>query len=54
VLDRRRSAGPAREQLSDAQLASAVALARRIETEGDELLRKLNTRSLRWRGKTVR
>lgn len=52
VLDRRRSAGPAREQLTDTQLAYAVDLARRIAVEGDTLLRDLNDQSLRWRGKT--
>ena len=49
ALDRRRS--PAFAQLDDAQLAAAVALAERVATEGDPLLRELNTRSLAWRGK---
>jgi hypothetical protein len=49
VLDRRRS--PAFEQLDDAQLAAAVALAERLLTEGDPLLRELDARSLAWRGK---
>jgi hypothetical protein len=49
VLDRRR--GPAFTQLSDDQLRSAIALAERILTEGDPLLRRLNDQSLRWRGK---
>ena len=52
VLDRRRS--PAFGQLDDAQLAAAVALAERIATEGDPLLRELNARSLAWRGKAPR
>jgi hypothetical protein len=52
VLDRSRSAGPARQQLDDEQLATAVALGRRVEAEGDALLRELNARSLRWRGKS--
>lgn len=42
---------PAYRQLSDEQLTGAVELARRIEQEGDELLRRLNQNSLRWRGK---
>lgn len=42
---------PAHRQLSDEQLAAAVTLARRIEAEGDDLLRDLNRQSLRWRGK---
>ena len=49
VLDRRSS--PAFAQLDDERLAAAVALAERIATEGDPLLRKLNARSLAWRGK---
>ncbi|KQY06819.1 hypothetical protein ASD37_11760 [Mycobacterium sp. Root135] len=49
VLDRRRS--PAFDQLDDEQLANAVALAERIATEGDPLLRRLNAQSLLWRGK---
>lgn len=48
VLDRHRS--PAFAQLDDAQLRYAVDLARRIEAEGDSLLRRLNDQSLRWRG----
>jgi hypothetical protein len=52
VLDRRRS--PAFAQLDDAQLAAAVALAERIATEGDPLLRELNAHSLAWRGKASR
>ncbi len=48
VLDRRR---PAYRQLDDAQLAGAVALGERLLVEGDALLRGLNARSLRWRGK---
>jgi hypothetical protein len=51
VLDRRRAAGPAYRQLSDDQLAHAVALGHAVEREGDELLRRLNDDSLRWRGK---
>ncbi len=49
VLDRRRS--PAFAQLSDEQLAGAVALAERVLTEGDPLLRRLDAQSLVWRGK---
>lgn len=49
VLDRRRS--PAFAQLSDEQLAGAVALAERVLAEGDPLLRELDARSLTWRGK---
>ncbi len=49
VLDRRR--GPAFQQLDDAQLAGAVALAERIAAEGDPLLRELDAQSLAWRGK---
>ncbi|MGY1664523.1 hypothetical protein [Geodermatophilus sp. SYSU D00696] len=49
VLDRRRS--PAFAQLSDEQLAGAVALAERVLTEGDPLLRELDAQSLAWRGK---
>ena len=49
VLDRRRS--PAFAQLDDERLAAAVALAERIATEGDPLLRELDARSLAWRGK---
>ena len=49
VLDRRRS--PAFAQLSDEQLAGAVALAERVLAEGDPLLRELDARSLAWRGK---
>ncbi|MCG5433316.1 hypothetical protein LV457_13615 [Mycobacterium sp. MYCO198283] len=52
VLDRRRS--PAFAQLTDDQLAAAVALGERIAEEGDLLLRQLNAQSLRWRGKRVR
>ena len=48
VLDRRR---PAFRQLDDGQLAGAVALGERLLVEGDALLRGLNERSLRWRGK---
>jgi hypothetical protein len=48
VLDRRRTAF---RQLSDDQLAGAVALAERLLAEGDPLLRELDARSLRWRGK---
>jgi hypothetical protein len=49
VLDRRRS--PAFEQLDDAQLATAVALAERMSDEGDRLVRVLDAQSLAWRGK---
>ena len=46
-----RPGGPAFTQLSDDQLRSAIALAERILTEGDPLLRRLSEQSLRWRGK---
>ncbi len=49
VLDRRRS--PAFAQLDDERLARAVALAERMLTEGDPLVRELDARSLHWRGK---
>ena len=49
VLDRTRS--PAFAQLDDAQLATAVALAERMATEGDPLVRTLDAQSLAWRGK---
>ena len=49
VLDRRRS--PAFAQLTDDQLATAVALAERVLAEGDPLLRELDAQSLVWRGK---
>jgi proline racemase len=48
VLDRRRS--PAFGQLDDDQLRRAVAVAERIDAEGDPTLRELNDQSLRWRG----
>jgi len=49
VLDRR--AGAAFRQLDDEALARAVALGERVLVEGDDLLRDLDARSLRWRGK---
>ena len=49
VLDRRR--GAAYRQLDDAQLAHAVARGERLLVEGDPLVRELDDRSLRWRGK---
>jgi proline racemase len=49
VLDRRRS--PAFEQLDDDQLGTAVRLAEQILVEGDDLLRRLDDQSLRWRHK---
>ena len=49
VLDRR--AGPAYRQLSEAQLTTAVALAERLRSEGEPLLRRLDPQSLHWRGK---
>ncbi len=49
ILDRRRS--PAFAQLTDEQLAAAVALAERVAQAGDPLLRELDARSLAWRGK---
>jgi hypothetical protein len=48
VLDRRRTAFL---QLTDAQLAHAVALGEQLLVEGDPLLRRLDERSLAWRGK---
>ena len=48
-LDRHRS--PAFAQLTDEQLAGAVALAERVLAEGDPLLRELDAQSLTWRGK---
>ena len=48
VLDRRRTAFL---QLTDEQLARAVALGERLLVEGDPLLRELDERSLAWRGK---
>ena len=48
VLDRRR---PAYRQLTDEQLASAVALGGQLIAHGDLLLRDLDDQSLRWRGK---
>ena len=52
VLDRRRS--PAFAQLDDAQLATAVALAERMDAEGDPLVRVLDAQSLAWRGKPAK
>ena len=52
VLDRRRS--PAFAQLTDDQLATAVALAERVLAEGDPLLRELDAQSLAWRGKAAK
>ncbi|MEI4277739.1 hypothetical protein [Klenkia terrae] len=52
VLDRRRS--PAFAQLDDDRLAAAVALAERIDAEGDPLLRELDRQSLVWRGKPTK
>jgi hypothetical protein len=48
VLDRRRTAFL---QLTDEQLTHAVALGERLLVEGDPLLRRLDERSLAWRGK---
>ena len=39
--------------LDDERLAAAVALAERIDAEGDPLLRELDRQSLVWRGKPV-
>lgn len=52
VLDRRRS--PAFAQLDDDRLATAVALAERLDAEGDPLLRALDAQSLTWRGKPAK
>ena len=51
VLDRRRTAF---RQLSDDQLAGAVALAERLLAEGNGLLADLDDRSLTWRGKPLK
>jgi proline racemase len=45
---------PAFTALDDAQLARAVALAERIEADGDPLLRELDAQSLAWRGKPAK
>lgn len=47
----RRARVPAHRQLSDAQLAGAVAMAEQVLAEGDGLLRRLDAQSLVWRGK---
>jgi hypothetical protein len=47
----RRARVPAHRQLSDAQLADAVAMAEQVLAEGDGLLRRLDAQSLTWRGK---
>lgn len=47
----RRGRVPAHRQLSDAQLAGAVALAEQVLAEGDGLLRRLDAQSLAWRGR---
>ncbi|WP_369070590.1 hypothetical protein [Kineococcus terrestris] len=52
VLDRR--AGPAFRQLDDERLARAVRTAERLLTEGEPLVRALDDRSLRWRGKPAK
>ena len=49
-LDRSRRV-PAHRQLTDDQLARAVAVAERVLAEGDPLLRRLDAQSLAWRGK---
>lgn len=46
-----RGAGAAFRRLDDAQLRRAVALGERMLLEGDGLVRDLDARSLRWRGK---
>lgn len=51
--ERLAAGAPAYKQLTDEQLARACDLARRIEREGDALLRELNRASLAWRGKLV-
>ena len=48
VLDRRRVAY---RQLSDVQLAEALAIGQRLLEQGDPLVRELDAQSLRWRGK---
>lgn len=47
-LDRR---SPAYRQLSDDQLRQAIGLAERIRDGNDDVLREMNAKSLRWRGK---
>ncbi len=54
VLGRAPRGRPAFERLDDVQLAAAVALAERIATDGDPLLRQLDARSLAWRGKPAK
>lgn len=49
VLDRR--AGAAYRQLDDSRLAHAVAQGERLLVDGDPLVRELDDRSLRWRGR---
>ena len=48
-LDRRK--GVAYRQLSDEQLAEAVRLAEVVRDSPDDVLKAMNERSLRWRGK---
>lgn len=52
VLDRR--GGAAHRQLDDHQLAHAVAQGERMLAEGDPVVRELDERSLRWRGKPAK
>ena len=47
----RRGRVPAHRQLTDEQLAGAVAMAEQVLAEGDGLLRRLDAQSLAWRGK---
>lgn len=51
--ERLAAGAPAYKQLTDEQLVRACELARRIDAEGDTLLRELNRASLAWRGKLV-
>lgn len=44
------SGRPAYRQLSETQLEAAVAIADRMLTGGEPVVRRLNRRSLRWRG----
>ena len=46
-----RGGGAAYRRLDDVQLARAVAQGERLLVEGDPLVRELDGRSLRWRGK---
>lgn len=49
-----RKLGAAYQQLSDAQLEQAIAIAEAIIAQPDDYLIELNQNSLRWRGKLTR